>query len=609
MAGIVGLIGTAPFLDKNPAILDEMSAILNTQEFYQTGKYLDSKEGIKIGWKDLNIFSNSGLPFWNKKKDIALILIGECYGDNYDKYNISSKDDNNKFNHLDHLLSLYEENGIDFLKNINGWFCGVLIDFRSNEIQLFNDPFGIKRIYYHHSREAFYFSSEAKSLLKVLPELRSINYDGLGEYFSLGCTLGDKTFFKNISIFPAGSVWTFSSGRLTKKYRYLEHDFRPEKKTLDKVSVYNNLKDILLPIMSRYYKANEHVAISLTGGLDTRLIMAWSEFPPYKVPCYTFSGPYRDCYDAKIAAKIATLCQQHHEIIRLTRKYFSEFPALAKKVIMYTDGTMDVSGTAELFVLRQAKEIAPIRLTGNYGDQVLRGLVGFQQKPLDNSIFDSKFLFSINNGFESYRQLKSERYLDFFISYQLPYYHYSRLCLEQAQLLMRTPFLDRDLLNIIFSLKQGDSFDVPLTLKLIYDGNPDLAKLTTDRGNRYPSIPVITPSKRAVKEFLYKAEYAFDYGMPNWLAKIDNSLKNLNMQKGFLGRQKYYHFRTWYKNELSDYVKEMLLSPRSLSRPYLKKECFKKIIRSHMDGKGNYTREIHSVLSCELLHRYLIESI
>jgi len=609
VSGIGGLIGTQVFLDKNPKILSDMASIQNTEEFYIKKKYIDNNIGIQIAWTNFYSCVHQEMPIWDKQKNVALIFIGEDYGIDESEKCIGEQNNNYDKNDLEYLVRQYKTKGLDFIRDINGWFCGVLIDYRSKEVHLFNDQFGIKRIYYHHSNDAFYFSSEAKCLLKVLPKLRSIDNEGLGEYFSLGCTLHNKTIFKGISILPAGSIWTFSFGMIIKKRRFRELLIPESEGTFDTQSLFGSLKEALPKIMRRYYRRDEKVAVSLTGGLDTRLIMAWAKFPPYKVPCYTFSGIYRDCYDAKIGAKISAICQQHHMIIRITRRFFSEFPALAKKVVMYADGTMDVSGAAELFVLRQAREIAPVRLTGNYGDQILRGVVGFRSKPLDELVFNRDFVKFVNTGAETYKTLKTHRHLDFFIDYQLPYHHYPRLALEQTQVLMRTPFLDKDLLEILCKLKSNELVTVALTLELIHEANPDLARIPTDRGKQYPRLPIITFLRSAIRECLYKVEYAYDYGMPSWLTKIDKSMKRLHIQKLFLGRQKYYHFRTWYKSELSSYVKEILLSSRSLGRPYLNKSYIVNIIKDHMEGRSNYTREIHFLLTCELLQRYLIESI
>ena len=68
-----------------------------------------------------------------------------------------------------YLVHLYEEMGYDFLERLNGAFSGVLLDLREQKFVLFNDRYGVNRIYYHEDKAGFYFSSEAKALLKILP--------------------------------------------------------------------------------------------------------------------------------------------------------------------------------------------------------------------------------------------------------------------------------------------------------------------------------------------------------------------------------------------------------------------------------------------------------
>ncbi len=79
-------------------------------------------------------------------------------------------------------------------------------------------------------------------------------------------------------------------------------------------------------------------------------------------------------------------------------------------------------------------------------------------------------------------------------------------------------------------------------------------------------------------EFTFKAEYAYDYGMPQWVARIDHLLSPLELERLFLGRHKFNHFRVWYRDALSEYVRGMLLDSRSLSRPYLDRNGVEAIV-------------------------------
>ncbi len=94
---------------------------------------------------------------------------------------------------------------------------------------------------------------------------------------------------------------------------------------------------------------------------------------------------------------------------------------------------------------------------------------------------------------------------------------------------------------------------------------------------------------RARLEFLFKAEYAYDIGMPQWVAQIDHLFGRLHLERIWLGRHKIFHFRVWYRDQLAKYVREILLDPRSLARPYVEPKAVRAVVDAHI--KGNRTTQ------------------
>jgi asparagine synthase (glutamine-hydrolysing) len=82
----------------------------------------------------------------------------------------------------------------------------------------------------------------------------------------------------------------------------------------------------------------------------------------------------------------------------------------------------------------------------------------------------------------------------------------------------------------------------------------------------------------------------------------------LHLERVFLGRHKYAHYRVWYRDALANYVREMLLDLRTLSRPYINRGFVERMVKGHLKGDRNYTTAIHTVLTLEHLHRLFIDS-
>jgi asparagine synthase (glutamine-hydrolysing) len=606
MPGIVGIIGSGSSVERTTELQQMVKCMLH-EPFYTSGTYINERAGFWFGWVGHKGSFADCMPIWNETKDVCLIFSGEDFTDTTEKEVLKARGHKFQSENASYLVHLYEEMGLKFIEKLNGCFSGLLVDLHEQRIVMFNDRYGLGRIYYHQNDEGFFFSSEAKSLLKVLPSLRRLDISSLGEFFSLDCTLGNRTLFSGISLVPSGSMWTISPDGHVHKESYFNPESWENQIRLSSKEYYQKLKETFARIVPKYFSGQQRVAMSLTGGIDTRMIMAWASCPPYGLPCYTFGGKYRDCTDVRIARQVARVCQQKHETIYVNDEFFPKFPTLAERAVYYTDGTMDVSGAVSIYNHRFARDIAPVRVTGNYGDQTLRGYIAFNPTCLDEAIFDPEFARLVRASVGSPDNVAQDSGLSFFVSKQMPWYYYPRFALESSQLMVRSPYLDNDLVSLVYQAPRDLLLGKELSFRLISDGNADLARIPTDRGLLYRPIPIVTKCLHLYEEFTFKAEYAYDHGMPQWLAQIDHALAPLHLERLFLGRHKYYHFRVWYRDKLSSYLKDVLLDPQTHDRPYLNGSFLEKMVMCHISGHRNYTREIHKVLTTEFIERLLID--
>jgi asparagine synthase (glutamine-hydrolysing) len=92
------------------------------------------------------------------------------------------------------------------------------------------------------------------------------------------------------------------------------------------------------------------------------------------------------------------------------------------------------------------------------------------------------------------------------------------------------------------------------------------------------------------------------------MARIDHTLAPLHLERIWLGRHKPFHFRVWYRDNLRDYVRQILLDDRALARPYVSRAGVERVVNGHLRGDENHTDEIHRLLSLELAHRLFVDS-
>jgi len=607
MPGIVGLITKMPRERAEPKLL-RMTAALRHESFYTTGTWIDESSGLYLGWAARESSFSDGMPLRNERGDVVLVFSGEEFPEPGTPRRLKDQGHTLEEKSPEYLVHIYEEDP-SFPAGLNGRFHGLLADRTRGTTTLFNDRYGMHRIYYCESGEAFYFAAEAKAILAVRPELARTEPQGLGEFVACGCVLENRTLFKGIHVLPAGAAWVFRKGSLERKNMYFQPQDWEDQGCIEPESYYRELRDIFSRNLPRYFEGEEKIGMSLTGGLDSRMIMAWQKPSPGSLPCHTFGNATgdRQVRDVVVARHVARACEQSHEVIPVGQEFLSRFPYYAERTVYLTDGCLDLTHSPDLYLNEKARLIAPVRMTGNYGSEVLRGARAFRPGEPASGLFSSDFLPSVREASDTYAGLLRGHPVSFAVFRQAPWHHYGLLSLEQTQLSLRSPFLDNDLVRLVFRAPKSVLANNDFCLRLIGDGDAALREIRTDRGLNGSRGGLSAAAYRGVLEFFFKAEYAYDSGMPQWAARVDHLLAPLHIERLFLGWHKFHHFRVWYRDALSGYVREILLDSRTLARPYLEPRRLKAIVEGHLKGHRNYTTEIHKVLTLELFHRLFLD--
>ncbi len=605
MPGIVGLITKMP-RERAEAELRRMVETLRHESFYVTGTWVDESLGVYVGWAARQGSFSEGMPLCNERGNVVLVFSGEEFPEPGTARRLKERGHDLKTQGPSYLVHLYEEDRA-FPAGLNGRFHGILADRTNGTAMLFNDRYGMHRIYYHESKEAFYFAVEAKAVLAVRPELRETDLRGLGELIACGCVLENRTVFKGIHVLPPASAFVFRNSSVERKTLYFQPHEWENQTPLEPETYYKEVREIFSRNLPRYFNGRQPIGMSLTGGLDTRMIMAWRDFPRGSLPCYSFGGMFRECQDVVMARRVAGACGQPHEVITVGKEFLSQFPRYAERAVYLTDGCTNLTHSPDLYVNERAAKIAPVRMTGNYGGEVLRRVRAFKPVEPRQGLFSQELLSHVHAAKETYAGLLQGHPLSFAVFRQAPWHHYGLLALEETQLSLRSPFLDNDFVRTVFRAPQASLTSNEVCLRLIADGNAALGRIRTDRGLAGTNGHLPAAIYRALLEFTFKAEYAYDYGMPQWVSRIDHLFSPFRFERLFLGRHKFCHFRVWYRDYLSKYVREMLLDPRTLSRPYLERTGLEAVVRGHLDGGRNYTTEIHKMLSLELMHRLFLD--
>lgn len=604
MPGIAGIISRrSP--DECQRLVQAMIDSMQYESFYVSGTRFIPDIGVYGGWvahKDSFAARQSACDEYN---DVTLLFSGECFP-SFHSFGQPVSTENQGNNHnINELPRLYNEKGDSFVAQLNGLFSGLLIDQRRKRALLFNDRYSIERIYCYEKDGTTFFASEAKALLRVVPELRAFDDEGVAQFLAFGCTLNERTLFRNVQLLPGGSLWIFNGDAHGRKARY----FRPEEWELQPVLSEKTFElefmETFRRILPQYISLSSPIGISLTGGLDTRMIMACLPESVIKPICYTFSGLTEKTLDMRLAARVAQVCGLEHHVIRIGTDFLANYGYYVDRTVFITDGCAGALGAHEIYLNTQARALSKIRLTGNFGSEILRSMSTFKPinllNPLIDRGFEELFASTVRNALDN--QVQPVTFAAF---QEVPWNLFGTLAAGRSQLTFRTPYLDNEIVALAFRAPASSRQSPRSALHLINESNFNLKGIPTDRGLLWGRGGLSYIIRRLFAEVTFKMDYFHKEGLPYWLSFLDPLVGSFE-KFGFLGLHKFLAYRSWFRRQLAIYVSDMVNAAHTQRLPYWNPRILTSMAVEHIHGRNNYIREIHAVLTLEAIERLLIK--
>jgi asparagine synthase (glutamine-hydrolysing) len=313
-----------------------------------------------------------------------------------------------------------------------------------------------------------------------------------------------------------------SQRALRQKETYFDPREWEEQEPLDAESFYQRLRQSIAKSLPNYFEGPQTTGIALTGGMDTRVILAQCPPTPGSMPAYTFGSMFRDCRDVEIARKVADVCHQSHQVITVGNEFLNHFPHYAERTVYLTEGGVDVYRSADLYVSEKARRIAPAKVVGTYGSEIVRHAVMFKPMLPPDSLFRGDLIAEVRRAYDTYAAIRRVHPVTFAAFRQSPWYHHGVLALEQTQLTVRSPFLDNDFVAAVY--RSPRNHVAPRRRPVAADRRRQPCAAANSFGSRCGRRARSRSSAlaRAWFEFTFKAEYACDYGMPQWAARINS---------------------------------------------------------------------------------------
>jgi asparagine synthase (glutamine-hydrolysing) len=406
MCGIAGIVRNGAIGERDLRRVERMGEVMHYRGPDDQGTR--QGPGYAFSHRRLSIIDLEGghQPMSNSEGDIWLVYNGEVY--NHDELRHELEEKGHRFRtrcDTEAIIHLYEEEGIDCVKRINGMFAFALFDERQRRLLMARDRAGIKPLYYSFEDGTLAFASEAKALVQTAQRLLAAEERSIVDFFALSLVQEGRTAFKGIrELRPAHVlVWSLDGRPLTERYWSPSYRRKTEMAGAELEEV---LSALLEDAVRRHLVSDVPVGTYLSGGLDSSLVSAIAE--GYLDSLDTFSAGFsgNETVDERRYAReaAAMIGSTHHEVEVGPEDFFTNL----RRIVWHMDEpTLSPGVYPYYFLCGLVSETVKVVLGGQGSDELFGGYNRYRMALLErkmDSAFSRMRLPSLIAGAREYRR-------------------------------------------------------------------------------------------------------------------------------------------------------------------------------------------------------------
>ncbi|GAB4280747.1 MAG: asparagine synthase (glutamine-hydrolyzing) [Candidatus Rifleibacteriota bacterium] len=378
MCGIAGFSGNF-----DNQLLRKMIAAVSHRGPDDQGEYFSPE--LKTGMAQarlaiIDLSEKAHQPMSNEDNNLIIVFNGEIYNFPELKRELSDRGHRFKSNSdTEVLLHLYEEEGPDMLKRLNGIFAFAVLDKRANNVFLARDHFGIKPLYLAETCKGILFCSEIKGFLPCKDLSREIDPVAVNQHLSFIWCPAPRTMFKSVRKLPPGSACLISEGKIQKQWQWYKLPYDGNRSALPEADLVKSVENLVSQAVRRQLLADVPVGAFLSGGLDSSAIVAMmrKHLPQQSIRCYSIGfadekdneGCPQDLpYAEKVAKHLAV------DLCKIEIKPEQLIERLGELIWFLDEPQADPAPVNAMFIAEQArKDGVKVLLSGAGGDDIFTG--------------------------------------------------------------------------------------------------------------------------------------------------------------------------------------------------------------------------------------------
>jgi asparagine synthase (glutamine-hydrolysing) len=588
---------------------------------------------VGLGHRRLSIIDLSEAahqPMTNEDGKIWIVFNGEIYNFQEIREGLEKKGHFFKSkSDTEVILHAYEEWGVECLNCLRGMFAFAIWDSTLQRLFMARDRLGKKPLVYFNQNGQFVFASEIKALLQVPGVEKKVNGNAIHHYLTYQYVPSPDTIFEGIKKLPPAHYLLYDRDGNLRIERYWRLHFNSSHHTdINLQELSDRIRTELEESVKLRLISDVPLGAFLSGGVDSSLIVGlMAKLSGHPVKTFSIGFEEKDFDELYYARIVANhFSTDHHEFIVKP----DAIEILPKLVWHYNEPFADSSAIPTYYVAKMTRNYVKVVLTGDAGDENFAGYPRYlrskwvaQFSRIPEKI-RRKFLppFLRLAAQMHWKEKTFNRLADFVAAISS---NQARNYAEQVKIFNGGEKEDLYSPDFIDILKGTDSVDY-LVRKYEEAETEDLIEqlLYLDINTYLPEDLLVKMDIATMASSLEARVPFLDHHLMEFIATIPPRLKLKGTVTKYILKEAFSDFlpqpilarkkmgfgvpvSRWFRNELKDYVYEILLDSRTFNRGYFKREGVQRLLNDHIALRYDHSAKIWSLLFLEMWFRVFID--
>jgi asparagine synthase (glutamine-hydrolysing) len=627
MCGIVGTVNN----NSRPVereLIEKMNRCIFHRGPDDDGFYFNQNVALAMRRLAIIDLAHGKQPIHNADKTKWIVFNGEIY--NYRELREDLDKRGHKFytnSDTEAIIHLYDEYGADCVLHLRGMFAFAIWDETDKSLFIARDRVGKKPLLYSHQPNGdLIFGSEFQALLAHPAISREVDSEAIDSYLSFLCVPAPQTAFKQIRKLEPAHWLRWKDGQIETK-RYWQPDFSKKIKISEREAEEETLR--ILRESTRLRMISEvPLGAFLSGGVDSSIVVALMAQESEK-PIKTFSIGFeeQDFNELKYAKRVAEhVGAEYHEFI-VKPDAMEVLPTLVEH---YGEPYADSSAIPTYYVSKETRKYVTVALNGDGGDESFAGYERhaamrlaetYHRLPrvLRKALIEKPINLVPTSEIQKSRVRDVKRFLQ---AANLPrterYFQWMSTFRRDAK---------RELYTEEFSREVSGNNPSEVLEKWFAKANGSGildTTLLTDQMTYLPNDLLVKVDIASMANSLEARSPFLDHNLMEFAASLPEKFKARRFEtKSFLKRiaarlvprEVVYRRKMgfgvpigkWFRTDMKDFLREVLLSEKSLTRGIVRREIIEKYVREHTSAERDHAYQLWTLLMLELWFQRFID--